>query len=110
MSGVISDGGSGGSLIKVGAGTLTLGGANTYTGATTVNAGTLAVTGSLASLVTVNSGGTLAGTGTVNNIVAVGSGGTVGPGLSVGTLSTGSVTFVSGPSSRWRSTARAAIA
>ena len=39
MSGVIS--GSGGSLVKVGSGTLTLTGANTYSGGTTVSAGTL---------------------------------------------------------------------
>ena len=45
--GVISDGGigggAGGSLVKTGAGTLVLGGANTYTGTTTVQAGTLAL-------------------------------------------------------------------
>ncbi|WP_187640191.1 autotransporter domain-containing protein [Bosea sp. F3-2] len=42
FAGVI--GGSGG-LVKQGAGTLTLDGANTYTGGTTINAGTLALTG-----------------------------------------------------------------
>ncbi|HLM14290.1 MAG TPA: autotransporter domain-containing protein, partial [Reyranella sp.] len=39
VSGIIS--GSGGSLVKVGSGTLTLTGANTYSGGTTVSAGTL---------------------------------------------------------------------
>ena len=51
VSGVISDGGqaggTGASLTKVGTGTLELGGLNTYTGPTNVNAGTLLVTGTL---------------------------------------------------------------
>ncbi|MCX6876156.1 MAG: autotransporter-associated beta strand repeat-containing protein [Verrucomicrobia bacterium] len=65
LSGGIS--GSGKSLTKNGAGTLTLGGTNTY-GDTIVNAGTLAISagGSLASgNVTVSTAGSLAGTGTI---------------------------------------------
>ena len=60
MSGVTADGGrnggTGGSLVKVGTGTLTLTGVNTFTGSTTVNAGSLVVNGSLASTVTLNDG------------------------------------------------------
>ncbi len=45
VSGVVSDGGTGGgaggSLVKVGSGTMVLTGTNTYTGGTTINAGTL---------------------------------------------------------------------
>ena len=52
FSGVLQDGGigggTGGSLTKTGAGTLTLAGVNTYTGDTTVDAGTLLVNGSIA--------------------------------------------------------------
>ena len=87
VSGAIT--GVGGSLVKVGTGTLTLSGVNTYTGSTTINAGELAVNGSIASssLTTVNSGATLSGSGfvgptTINNM------GTIAPGNSstIGTL------------------------
>lgn len=81
ISGVIADGGTPGDVVKDGDGTLILSATNTYTGATTVEAGTLDVTGSIAgsSLTTINSGATLIGTGTVGN-VEVGSGGTFAPG------------------------------
>jgi autotransporter-associated beta strand protein len=83
MSGVIS--GSGGSLVKVGSGTLTLSGINTYTGTTTVSAGILAVNGSLTSNTTVNAGATLQGNGTITGSVNVA--GAIAPGNSIGTLS-----------------------
>ena len=78
-----------GSLIKNGAGTLTLTGANSYDGATTVNAGTLQINGNQSAatgLVTIASGATLGGNGTVGGSVAVNDG-TLAPGAGgVGTL------------------------
>jgi autotransporter-associated beta strand protein len=59
-SGIIADGAEGMTLTKSGLGIQTLAGANTYTGATTVAAGTLAlVGGSQTSAITVNSGASL---------------------------------------------------
>jgi autotransporter-associated beta strand protein len=72
-------GGTGGAsaIVKTGTGTLLLNGTNTYTGGTTVNAGTLGGTGTIGAL-TVNSGGTLA------------------PGASAGNLTVGNVSLVTG--------------
>jgi hypothetical protein len=66
FSGVIQDGGS---LTKIGNGTLDLTGANTYTGDTNINAGVLKVGGSITSNTFVRRGSTLAGTGTINGNV-----------------------------------------
>ena len=92
VSGRIS--GSGFGLEKRGQGTLLLTGANTYTGATNVNAGTLLVnntsgSGTGSGTVTVNSTGTLGGDGTIGGTVNVLTGGTLAPGASVGTLTVG---------------------
>jgi autotransporter-associated beta strand protein len=90
-------GGAGGSLVKTGTGALLLSGASSYTGATTVNAGTLIVNGSIASsAVTVNAGAMLAGTGTVG-ATTIASGATFAPGNSPGTMTiNGNLAFQSG--------------
>lgn len=81
-----------GGVTKTGQGTLVLGAFNEYSGPTTVNAGTLVLSGSIngSSSVLVNRGATLAGTGTVttaaNGNVTVANGGNLSPGLSAGTL------------------------
>ncbi|NCA11747.1 hypothetical protein EBR56_08055, partial [bacterium] len=69
FNGVLT-GTTGGALVKAGAGTLTLGGPNSYTGNTTVNAGTLLLGAgaqlyatSASGSVTINSGATLSFTG-----------------------------------------------
>jgi len=66
-------------LDKSGAGTLTLSGANTYTGATTVSAGALQLDGSTASgsTVAIGTSGTLTGTGTVNGNATLTGGGII---------------------------------
>ena len=73
---------SAGSIIKTGEGTLELSAINTYTGSTTVNAGTLLLTGTLASAsaVTINSGGKFSvGSGVnLSNEVTVNEGGRIG--------------------------------
>lgn len=99
VSGRIVDGVSccslpGGSLTKVGSGTLTLSGDNTYRGTTTVTAGALMVNGSIASssLTRVEAATLLGGSGTVGTTQI--NGGTLSPGNSIGTLSVaGSLTL-----------------
>ncbi len=70
-----------GSLTLNGGGSLILSANNTYTGATTVAAGTLTVNGSIASssLTTVDNGAALTGVGTVGS-VSIASGGVLAPG------------------------------
>ena len=78
-----------GSLVKHGAGTLTLPAKNTYAGTTTIDAGSLIVDGSIASEQTfVNAGAFLGGHGTIGGNLS--NSGTVGPGDSLGTLTVAS--------------------
>jgi fibronectin-binding autotransporter adhesin len=80
ITGVINELAQPSSLDKIGAGTLILTAANTYTGGTTINVGVLEAENNTAlgtGAVTVNSGGTLAfynGTSVANNITISGTG------------------------------------
>lgn len=81
----VVDGAAG--LIKEGSGILTLNGANTYQGATQVNAGTLVVNGDTSGAtgaVTIATGASLGGSGTVGGATTVA--GTLSPGNSIGSL------------------------
>jgi autotransporter-associated beta strand protein len=84
-------------LIKTGAGTLQLSGANTYAGPTLVSNGILRVNGvhSGGGVISLYSGATLAGSGTVAG-VTVAAGGLVSPGNSAGTLTVGDLTLDGG--------------
>ncbi|MCG3148633.1 MAG: hypothetical protein PCFJNLEI_02078 [Verrucomicrobiae bacterium] len=75
-----------GSLTKSGAGSFELTGANTYSGATIVNAGTLSVNNSLASSAVTMNGGTLGGTGSIAGAVSVNNGGHLAPGNTGSTI------------------------
>ncbi|MGP8218827.1 MAG: autotransporter-associated beta strand repeat-containing protein, partial [Limisphaerales bacterium] len=106
-----------GGLTKLGAGTLTLNAAETYTGNTTVSNGTLALSAS-ASLAnaanltvaagvfdasaaggfTLGSGRKLSGNGAVNGNFTVGSGATLAPGGSIGTLTFSNALVLAGNS------------
>ena len=96
LNGAISGSGA---LIKTNANTLTLGGANTYAGGTTVNQGALVVNGSVGA-VTVNTGGSLGGSGTVG-AVTLKSGSLLNPGNSPGTLTASSSIWEAGSSYNW---------
>jgi autotransporter-associated beta strand protein len=73
-------------LVKSGSGTLTLGGANTYTNGTALNGGTLLVDGVLPPPFSVASGTTLGGSGVINAPVTLPSSTMLIPGDAFGTL------------------------
>ena len=90
-----------GGLIKSSPGTLTLGGANIYTGATTITGGKLVATNATGSAtgsgsVTVSNGAIFGGTGTITGPLVLNSGGIISPGITPGTLTVGATTFAGG--------------
>ena len=94
--------GGSGTMTQNGSGTVTLLGANSYSGATAINGGTLKINGTnTASAVSVNSGGTLGGSGSAG-AVTVASGGTLSPGNSPGNLTVTSSIWNNGGSYNWQ--------
>lgn len=94
FSGNIS--GTGFGINKAGAGNLLLSGTNTYTGTTTINAGTLVVNGSTATSAFELNTGTLTGNGTVGAVtVGAGTGGILSNnrGVAGASLTTGNLIF-----------------
>lgn len=85
-----------GRYVQNGTAVVAMSNTNTYTGSTTINGGTLIVSGSISgSAVTVNDTATLSGNGTTG-AVAVAAGGTLSPGLAQGTLNTGALNMLAG--------------
>ncbi len=98
-SAVISGGGG---LTKVEAGTLTLNGNTTFSGATDVKSGKLVVNGSFASTTTtVASSATLGGTGSLEGTTTIQNGGIHGPGNSPGVQSFTNLTYADGSIFSW---------
>ena len=90
-----------GSVTKFGSGVLTLTGNNSYTGATTLNAGTVLINGDQSAatgLTTVNTGATLGGNGAIGGDVFIDNGGILSPGDGLGTLTIGGDLTLSGGS------------
>jgi fibronectin-binding autotransporter adhesin len=106
LAGIIDSSNTNG-LVKSGFGTLTLGGDNTYSGATTADAGVLAVNGNQSSAtgaVTISTTATLAGSGTIGGATTIN--GRHNPGNSPGvqTFNDG-LTYATGSTLVWELTA-----
>jgi len=94
ISGVISGSGL---LTKVGSGSLTLSGNNTFAGGALVNAGTLQVNGEVLGNLVVSSGAKLAGSGIVHDVTVVAGGSINAGGVdAVGTLRADSLSLQGG--------------
>jgi autotransporter-associated beta strand protein len=103
VSGPISNGNAtSAAVVKTGNGTVTLQGNHTYTGTTSISAGTFMVNGQTAAgnHFDVEQGGTLGGNGTILGTVAVA--GTISPGNSPGTLTTASETWLEDGHYNWQ--------
>jgi autotransporter-associated beta strand protein len=84
------------SLIKIGAGTLTLGGANSYSGQTIVSNGTLVVNGSTGTNTLTVVSGTLGGSGAIGGGAALYSGTAIAPGADINPGTVGTLTITNG--------------
>lgn len=99
INGLIADGADAFRVSKSEAGTWMLTNANTYTGTTVVNGGTLLINGdqtAATGAVTVRTTATLGGIGKVGGALTVNAGGTLAPGESVGTLTTAANATIDG--------------
>jgi len=84
------------SLIKIGAGTLTLAGANSYSGQTIVSNGTLVVNGSTGTNALIVVSGTLGGNGAIGGGAVLYSGTAVAPGADINPGTVGTLTITNG--------------